>query len=89
MARLSVQFINENFFRWARPHPAHGGICGEVYFMYAAAGNLRRIPPCRDPAEKRPFMDGHYLAIAKGLWQRMFFQPLKLVEIKINMYSDQ
>jgi hypothetical protein len=43
MALLSVQFINVDFFRWARPHPAYrGGICGEAYFMYAAAGNPLR-----------------------------------------------
>jgi hypothetical protein len=55
-ALLSVQFINEDFFRWARPHPAVAGL--------AARRTLCTPQPEtrgeRSPAEKRP-MDGHYL----------------------------
>jgi hypothetical protein len=51
---LSVQFINENFFHWARPSRLAG---------FAARRTLRTPQPetCgeRRPVEKRPFMDGH------------------------------
>jgi hypothetical protein len=58
-ALLSVLFINENFFRWARPHK--GLRRGVLY--------VRRS---RKPAEnavqrkKRPFMDGHYRVYSCG-----------------------
>jgi len=56
--RLSVQFVNEDFFRWSRPNkgfrPPHSG-----------TGRRTRSTPQpetrgeRSPAKKRPFMDGH------------------------------
>ena len=40
-ALLSVQFINVDFFAGQ----GRTRVCGEAYFMYAAAGNPRRTPP--------------------------------------------
>ncbi|MEN8806303.1 MAG: hypothetical protein ABF291_02420, partial [Desulfobacterales bacterium] len=47
------------FFSLGKATSRRNGICGEAYFMYAAAGNPRIILLWLDPAEKRLFMDGH------------------------------
>jgi hypothetical protein len=41
------------FFSVVKTASRHGGICGEAYFMYAAAGNLLRIPPLAGPTGKK------------------------------------
>ena len=51
---VSVRFINEAFFRWARPHKGLHGSRGSATSRMETRGE-------RSTSEKGPFMDGHYL----------------------------